>query len=112
VDGGDIAWEGGQRVPVQLVPVECIPGNEVDPEDQSRAEVLDTVLWTMSYLARFKRPALGLDVLAVVTGLIIFNPDHAIPAIAKKHHIRLEVFERLVSRARRQIAQVRESTGE
>jgi hypothetical protein len=93
-----------------MIPVECIPGNEPEPEDQSRedtrAEVLDSLLWAIQYVARFKRPGIALDVLAVATGLI-FNPDEASIAIAAKWNISPRAFTRLVSRAQRQCFHLR-----
>jgi hypothetical protein len=91
---------------VQLIPIECIPGNEPEPEDKSgehfRAEVLDAVVWTICWIAKFKRPAIALDVLAVATGLV-FNPEQSSPAIAAKHRISPGAFTRLVSRAQKRL---------
>ena len=102
---GDVAYENQQLIPVEVVQLSYDPHeseNEETSRDARKAEVLEAVVWVICWIARFKRPAIALDVLAVATGLI-FNPEQSSPAIAAKHHISPRAFERLVVRAKKKL---------
>jgi hypothetical protein len=100
---GDVAYENQQLIPVEVVELSYDPQeSENEERDARKAEVLEAVVWVICWIARFKRPAIALDVLSVATGLI-FNPEQSSPAIAAKHHISLRAFTRLVVIAKKKL---------
>ena len=76
------------RVPIQMIPVECVPGNAPELGDDSanemRGDVLETVCSLLVYLSVSPRPAVLLDALAVVTGLILTDAQTAKLPLSQK----------------------------
>lgn len=107
LDGGEVAWEDGQRIPVQLVPIECVPGNDPEPQDDSadeiRGEVLESVRALLIYLSESRRPEVLLDALAVITGLILSSPNEATALLARKHGISYEEFQAIMAEVSRKL---------
>jgi hypothetical protein len=99
-DSGEMAWESGHRVPVQMIPVECVPGNAPELGDDSanemRGDVLETLCSLLVYLSVSPRPAVLLDALAVVTGLILTDAQTAKVALARKHGLSFEEFGSII----------------
>ncbi len=94
---GEMAWEAGHRVPIQMIPVECVPGNAPELEDDSanemRGDVLETVRSLLVYLSQSPRPTLLLDALSVLTGLILTDRQTAVASLSRKHGVTCHEFE-------------------
>ena len=50
---------------------------------QEKPRVLEAVVWVICWIARFKRPAIALDVLGIASGLI-FEPEKSITGHCRK----------------------------
>ena len=100
-------WEGGQRIPIEHLPIEYVTG--IDPQrqdaiaDEMRGEVLETLCSLLIYLSQSPRPTLLLDALAVVTGLILTDAQTAKVALARKHGLTCQEFEAVIAEASRKL---------
>jgi hypothetical protein len=106
----EVAWESGHRVPTQLIPIECVPENvsneELDNEEARKKyhdDVLEAVRWIITYLSKYRRPAIALDALTFATGLMILEPGRSETSIAEKHGISRQAFSKLVTKISKQL---------
>jgi hypothetical protein len=102
----DAGMEGQELIPIEFVP------DSSDPREMEIAKIanqeihqaaLQAIRWLLTYLAKYRRPAIAIDALAFATGLMILNPGASETAIADKHQVSRQAFSKLVTKISKEL---------